>query len=80
MYKRIWYFILVFFTFPMFLAADELPGKLFKTGNQQYAKGQYDEAVKTYRQLVDSGYHDPEVYFNLGNAYYKLDDMPAAIL
>ena len=79
MFKRI-YFCLILFTFPLFIAAKDAPAKLFATGNQQYAKGQFDEAVKTYKQLVDSGYRAAEVYFNLGNAYYKLDDMASAIL
>ena len=80
MYRRICYFLLLFLSVPLFLTAKDLPAKSFVTGNQQYAKGQYAEAVKSYMKLVDSGYQATEVYFNLGNAYYKLDDMSSAIL
>jgi len=78
MYKRIFY-LLVIIAFPLFITAKEAPAKLFAEGNQQYAKGQFKDAVKTYTELVDSGYHTASVYFNLGNAYYKLDDMSSAI-
>ncbi|TCD01021.1 tetratricopeptide repeat protein [Pedobacter psychroterrae] len=78
MYKRIFY-LLVIIAFPLFIAAKEVPAKLLAEGNQQYAKGQFKDAVKTYGLLVDSGYRTASVYFNLGNAYYKLDELSSAI-
>ena len=45
-----------------------------------YSKGQYKEAAAAYQQMVDSGYQSAAIYYNLGNAYYKLDDIPSAIL
>ncbi|MGI4749252.1 MAG: tetratricopeptide repeat protein [Janthinobacterium lividum] len=53
---------------------------LFEKGNQLYAKAQYQQAVKIYQQILNEGYKSPIIYFNIGNAYYKLDDMSSAIL
>jgi tetratricopeptide (TPR) repeat protein len=55
-------------------------------GNKQlmvdvyYAKGQYKEAVVGYQQMVNEGYKSAVIYYNLGNAYYKLGDIPSALL
>ncbi|MES2276699.1 MAG: tetratricopeptide repeat protein [Bacteroidota bacterium] len=46
----------------------------------QYAKGQYKEARVSYQALLNEGYQSAALYFNMGNACYKLDDIPSAIL
>jgi hypothetical protein len=53
---------------------------LFQEGNQQYLSGDYNGAVATYRKLVDSGLQHPDVYFNLGNAYYRAGFKGLAVL
>ena len=45
-----------------------------------YSQGQYKEAAALYQQMVDSGYQSAVIYYNMGNAYYKLDDIPSALL
>ncbi len=56
------------------------PDSLVRTGNDLYAKGQYYHAINVYEQIVDSGYESAELYFNLGNAYYKVNIISLAIL
>jgi tetratricopeptide (TPR) repeat protein len=53
---------------------------VIKFGNDSYAKGLYYYAIQAYEQAVDSGYKAPELYYNLGNAYYKTNNIPMAIL
>ena len=48
-------------------------------GDQEYWQGHYQQAVKDYNDLLRYGV-SAEVYYNLGNAYYRLDDIPHAIL
>lgn len=43
-----------------------------------YAKNNYAEAAERYEKLLAQG-ASPELYYNLGNAYYKLKDIPRAI-
>ncbi len=56
------------------------PDTLVRTGNDLYAKGQYYHAINVYEQVADSGYESAELYFNLGNAYYKINNIALAIL
>lgn len=77
--KRIIY-ILVLLALPFVSLGDDQVKALFAKGNDQYAKGKYHDAVKTYQSILGDGYRSASVYFNLGNAYYKLGDIPSAIL
>lgn len=56
------------------------PDSLIQTGNSNYIKGDYDAAITAYKSVLNRGYEDWELYYNLGNAYYKLHDIPHAIL
>ncbi|HEY3372845.1 MAG TPA: tetratricopeptide repeat protein [Prolixibacteraceae bacterium] len=48
--------------------------------NQLYIKEKYKEAIDVYNQILMTNLESPEVYFNLGNAYYKTKQYPKAIL
>jgi tetratricopeptide (TPR) repeat protein len=73
-------YLLLFLALPIFSYGSDATTALFTKGNQQYAKGQYQQAVQSYLQILNDGYQSAIIYFNLGNAYYKLDDIPSAIL
>lgn len=52
---------------------------LFAEANAQYAEGNYAEAAESYRQvLVEQP--SAEVYYNLGNAYFKQGELSQSIL
>lgn len=53
---------------------------LVEKANKAYADGLYAEAADLYRKVAASGYAAPELYYNLGNACFKLNDYPGAIL
>jgi tetratricopeptide (TPR) repeat protein len=52
----------------------------FSAANDLYRGGKYAEAISTYEKIVSNGYESPALYYNLGNAYYKSGNIPAAIL
>ena len=52
---------------------------LFEKGNELYNQGNYLEAIEVYKRILDSKNHSAELYFNLGNAYYKLNDVAPSI-
>lgn len=72
--------IAILFNFFMSCLFGFQPDSLVKTGNNLYAKGKYYHAINVYEQIVDSGYEASELYFNLGNAYYKVNNITLAIL
>ena len=44
----------------------------FEKGNQAYSRGQYENAVTEYRQLLDANRTSAAVHFNLANAYHQI--------
>ena len=73
----IWLLLLPVFTVA---APAEQPDSLFAQGNRLYAAGDYEGAVTRYEALVNDGYADAAVYYNLGNAYFKLNNLASSIL
>jgi|ERR1019366_4907010 tetratricopeptide (TPR) repeat protein len=53
---------------------------IIDSANNQYSKSNYENAVKLYESIIDKGLEAPELYFNLGNAYYKSNNIAYAIL
>lgn len=52
---------------------------LFDAGNKAYNEGDYQEAINSYERILNEGVHSSELYFNLGNAYYKLNRIAPSI-
>ena len=52
---------------------------LFTQGNTLYNEGKYAEAIEKYEQILDNGMHSAELYFNIGNAHYKLSNVASSI-
>jgi tetratricopeptide (TPR) repeat protein len=53
---------------------------LFQQANQAYQDGNYGEAIILYRQILESGVINGAIYYNLGNAYFKDNQLGQAIL
>jgi tetratricopeptide (TPR) repeat protein len=56
------------------------PGQLFASAAEAYNKGRFDEAVRQYEQILAGGHAAPALFFNLGNAYYRLGQTGRAVL
>ncbi len=52
---------------------------LFKQANEAYKKGDYQAAITAYEKALQTDSIAPELYFNLGNAYYKLNRIAPSI-
>ncbi|MCF6169864.1 MAG: tetratricopeptide repeat protein [Bacteroidales bacterium] len=53
---------------------------LMNAGNTAYNEGLYDSALVCYNRLVDEEMESAALYYNMGNAYFKNNDLAAAIL
>ena len=53
---------------------------LMSKANDRYERGEYAEAAQQYEALIDRGFSDAGLYFNLGNAYLESGDLGRAIL
>jgi tetratricopeptide (TPR) repeat protein len=52
----------------------------FTEGNNAYAQAHYPAAVEAYSKIIQAGFENEWVFFNLGNAYFKQNRVGMAIL
>ena len=71
------YILIILFSVQM-LAASEWDVYL-KEGNRAYSNGKYEDAVTHYSKILENDFESGELYFNLGNAYYKLEEIGKSI-
>jgi tetratricopeptide (TPR) repeat protein len=60
--------------------AEPSPRTTFYHANALYKDGQYEAAAKEYEELLQSGLVSGNLFFNLGNAYFKAGERGKAIL
>jgi tetratricopeptide (TPR) repeat protein len=53
---------------------------LFFKANAAYSNEMYSNAISLYQQIIEEGFGSSELYYNMGNAYFKSGDYPSAIL
>src|SRR5690606_33374954 len=53
---------------------------LFEKANVLYDQAQYDSSAQLYFQIYSSGFTSFELFYNLGNASFKRNHLPEAIL
>ena len=49
-------------------------------GDEAYRRGDYDAAIMHYEAVIADGQESADLYYNLGNAYYRTHQMGLAIL
>ncbi|MCO6501187.1 MAG: tetratricopeptide repeat protein [Vicingus serpentipes] len=67
---------LLLFTLPTFASIQDD----YQKANALYNEGNYEEAITTYESILNNNNIAPDIYYNLGNAYYKNNQIPPAIL
>ena len=70
-------------TFVLFINSLNLKAQsnneLFEQGNSAYNEGNYEKAVTLYEQILNLDQHSAALYFNLGNCYYRLNQVAESI-
>ncbi|MGB0891860.1 MAG: tetratricopeptide repeat protein [Flavobacteriaceae bacterium] len=52
---------------------------LFVSANNLYKNGKFEEAINQYKKIESKGLVSTELYYNLGNSYYKLNKVGPSI-
>lgn len=52
---------------------------IFSSANKLYSESNYIEACNLYLQIIEQGSESAELYFNIGNCYYRTNDWANAI-
>ena len=61
------------------LADAQNTGDLLGKAEKAYDSKKYKEAIESYEKLVNEGYKSYELYFNLGNSYFRDNQLGKAI-
>lgn len=76
--KKILFFIVSISS--VFYANAQQVDTLMENANKLFVDGKYLESAEAYQNIIDLGYESPELYYNIGNAYYKQNVISRAIL
>ncbi len=56
------------------------PDELFNQGNLAYGEEQYEAAADKYQQAINEGNYSADLFYNLANAFVRLDQPGRALL
>ncbi len=73
--------ILLAMILPSSLHAQDLAVAVsdFDEGNRRYRMGDYQGAVGSYERALNHGFASEALYYNMGNAYFRLDEIGQAV-
>ena len=74
--KRLVFTIVLFIGFT---ASSQEVVKLFSEANTFYKEGDYNRAIGLYLSIEEQGFESDDLFFNLGNSYYKLNKVAPSI-
>lgn len=69
----------LFVFFALFVCTGFGQDSNFVRGNEAYANSNYEEALVEYNKIAATEKMSAELYYNLGNTYFKLDELGKAI-
>jgi tetratricopeptide (TPR) repeat protein len=79
--KAIYILSLIFvFLFTAESNSQQTSQEKFKQGVTFFSSASYKEALQVWTELYNTGYRSSSLNYNIGNAYFKLNDIPDAIL
>lgn len=73
--KKVFYIV----SFLLSLTAFSQNQPLFEKANTLYNEGKYAEAIDNYNVILGTDNHSADLYFNMANAHYKLNNIAPSI-
>ena len=77
--KQVLFFFLLLALGPGLLHGQATADSLFSRATDAYNEGEYQKAVDLYESILVEDLHSTALYFNLGNAHYKLGRIAPSI-
>lgn len=69
----------IFFLFSSSIVGGEGFDSTFAKANDFYNKGNFKKSIELYRELLDETAESGEIFYNLGNSYFKSERLAEAI-
>ncbi len=73
--KKVFSFVFLLLSFSVWSQNDAL----FNKATDAYNEGDFNTSIENYLAILENGKHSAALYFNLGNAYYKLNQTAPSI-
>jgi tetratricopeptide (TPR) repeat protein len=70
---------IVYLLFICFFSLSAQNKDLFQEANTAYNEGNYSEAIHNYERILENGETSAELYYNLANAHYKLNQLAPSV-
>lgn len=73
--------ILIFiFLLTCYVANADNNQLLIEEAGKLYNEGTYDQALELYLKVLENGFESAELYYNIANTHFKMNDLAPAIL
>jgi tetratricopeptide (TPR) repeat protein len=66
--------------FSIYFGQTKVAVENYKEGIVNYQNGEFDKALDNFLLAYSKGLKHPDLFYNIGNSYYKYKDIPNAIL
>ncbi len=76
---RTYVYLFIVVIFPLTSLFAQNSSALFEQANAAYNGGNYPLAIEKYEAILAEELHSAELYFNLGNAHYKLGNVAESV-
>ncbi len=74
------FFCFIMFAMPVWASRDSEQTRLFINGAEYYNNGDFTAAIAAFSKISDSGIKNGKLFYNLGNAYMKNNNIGRAVL
>ncbi|PKL90307.1 MAG: hypothetical protein CVV23_00185 [Ignavibacteriae bacterium HGW-Ignavibacteriae-2] len=72
--------IILLSTFILYSVSSAQVENLMEKANKHYQEEQFNEAIVEYNKIIDQGYVSDALFYNLGNSYFRINQLGYAIL
>lgn len=72
--------VLIMLRAPIAIMAQLTPAQAFEEAEDLFVNGKFEDAAQKYERLLAEGWVAPELFYNLGNAYFKAGQYGSAVL
>jgi tetratricopeptide (TPR) repeat protein len=78
--SKIAYFVLLLALLTTVVMAQDRSNEKFNQGVASYSSANYKDALDKWMELYNTGYRSAKLNYNIANAYFKMQNIPSAIL